>query len=157
YVPRNALDPTEIVFRASGNRTPAQQAADFETFITNSKCLSKYRGQILPRNSCRLPFQNFVDLSLRQRLPSIRGQEVALTLDIFDFGNLVNKNWGKFRSSPLSTNSNVPLVTHVGYSTTSTQTAVPIVTFTPPNGGEYTIGTSATQFWRTQLAVRYSF
>jgi hypothetical protein len=157
YVPKNALDVTEIQFRTSGTRTPVQQALDFENFIDNSKCLSKYRGQILPRNSCRLPFQNTVDVALRQRLPTFRGQQVALTLDIFNFGNLVNKNWGKFQSTPLSGNSNVPLVTHVGYSTNRAQTAVPIVTFTPPAGGEYSVGTSATQFWRTQLALRYSF
>jgi outer membrane receptor protein involved in Fe transport len=156
YVPRNALDPSEIQFRVSGTRTPAQQAVDFENFITNSKCLSKYRGQILPRNSCRLPFLNQVDAAIRQRLPTIRGQDVAVTLDIFNVGNLVNKNWGKLRTMPLSSNSNVPLVTHVGYSSTAAATAVPIVQFTPP-ASEYTILNTATNFWRTQLSVRYSF
>jgi hypothetical protein len=130
---------------------------DFENFIESSKCLRESRGSVLPRNSCRLPFSNVVDVALRQRLPTIRGQEVALTLDIFNFGNLVNKNWGKQRSSPLSINSNVPLLTHVGYSTTDPTTAVPIVTFTPPSGGEYTQFSSATQFWRTQVSLRYSF
>jgi hypothetical protein len=162
YVPKNALDPTEIQFRnvVSGGvvtRTAAAQAVDFENFISDSKCLKEHRGAILPRNSCRLPFSNVVDVALRQRLPTIRGQEVALTLDIFNFGNLVNKNWGKQRSSPITGNSNVPLVTHVGYSTTDPKTAVPIITFTPPSGGEYAQFTSATQFWRTQLSLRYSF
>ncbi|HEU4994622.1 MAG TPA: carboxypeptidase regulatory-like domain-containing protein [Gemmatimonadaceae bacterium] len=157
YVPKNALDPAEIQFRAVGARTPAQQATDLENFISNNECLNSQRGKIMSRNSCRLPFSNQVDLGIRQRLPSIRGQELALTLDIFNFGNLVNKNWGKVLSSPLSGNSNVPLVTMVGYSTTNPRTAVPIVTFTPPTGGAYTAGNSALNFWRTQLAVRYSF
>ena len=157
YVPKNALDPTEIQFRASGNRTPAQQAADFENFIRSSDCLSGQRGQILKRNSCRLPAQSTVDLSFRQRLPTMRGQQVALEVDVFNFGNLMNHNWGKLRVSPLSGNSNVPLLTHVGYSTTDPKTAVPIVTFTPPAGGEYSISNSALNFWRTQIALRYSF
>ena len=157
YVPKNALDPAEIRYRLVGTRQPAQQAVDFENFIVNSECLSKHRGQILPRNSCRLPFLNQMDASIRQRLPTIRGQDVAVTLDIFNFGNLLNKNWGKLRTMPLSGNSNVPLVTHVGYSTASPTTAVPIVQFTPPTGGEYTILNSALNFWRTQLSVRYSF
>jgi len=163
YVPKNALDPSEIQFKQSGTRTPAQQAVDFENFIENSPCLSKHRGEILPRNSCRLPFLNQVDASIRQRLPTIKGQDVAITLDIFNFGNLINKNWGKLRTMPLSGNSNVPLVTHVGYNTpagvatTNPNTGVPVVQFTPPTGGEYTILNTATNFWRTQLSIRYSF
>jgi len=154
YVPKNALDPAEIRYSGANQ---AQQAVNLENFIQNSDCLSKHRGQILPRNSCRLPFQHSVDASIRQRLPTIRGQDVAVTLDIFNFGNLLNKNWGKFRGTPNSGNSNVPLVTHTGYSTNSPATAVPIVTFTPPVGGEYTISNSALAFWRTQLSIRYSF
>jgi outer membrane receptor for ferrienterochelin and colicin len=157
YVPTNALDATQIQFRAVGTRTPAVQAQDFEDFIKQSKCLNSQRGKIMERNSCRLPFSNTVDVAFRQRLPVIRGQELALTLDIFNFGNLLNKDWGKTRITPLSGNSNVPLVTHVGYSTTNPVTAVPIVTFTPPAGGEYSNGNFASNFWRTQLALRYSF
>jgi outer membrane receptor for ferrienterochelin and colicin len=157
YVPLNAQDPAEIQFRAVGVRTPAQQAADFESFIRSSECLNGQRGRIMARNSCRLPFTNTVDVAVRQRFPSIRGQGVSVTLDIFNFGNLLNKSWGKSRVSPLSGNSNVPLVTHVGYTTTNPQTAVPIVTFTPPAGGEYSVGNFVGNFWRTQLAVRYSF
>ena len=161
--PANAYDPNEIQFRVSGVRTPTQQATDFENFILNSKCLNAHRGQILPRNACRLPFLNTVDIAIRQRLPTIRNQDVAVTLDIFNFGNFLNKNWGKFRSMPLSGNSNVPLVTHVGYNTpagvatTNPVGAIPVVQFTPPTGGEYTIANSALNFWRTQLSVRYSF
>jgi len=157
YVPRNAFDPTEIQFRLSGTRTPAVQAQDLENFINSSPCLNSQRGKIMERNSCRLPFSNTVDVALRQRFPSIRGQEVAITLDIFNFGNLVNKNWGKLRVSPLSGNSNVPLLQHVGYSSTNPQTAVPIVTFSPPAGGEYSLSNSPLNFWRTQLSLRYSF
>jgi hypothetical protein len=109
------------------------------------------------RNSCRLPFSHTVDVAFRQRFPTIRGQEIAVTLDIFNFGNLLNKNWGKIRTSPITGNSNVPLVTLVGYSTNDPTTAIPIVTFNPPAGGEYTVGNAVGNFWRTQLAVRYSF
>ena len=161
YVPMNALDPTQIQFRATGTgaatRTPATQATDFENFIKSSPCLNSQRGRIMERNSCRLPFQHTVDVAFRQRFPSLRGQEVAITLDVFNFGNLLNKNWGKVRTMPITGNSNVPLLSHVGYSTTNPQTAIPIVTFTPPAGGEYTVLNAAGNFWRTQLALRYSF
>ncbi|MEK7402865.1 MAG: TonB-dependent receptor [Gemmatimonadota bacterium] len=157
FVPNNALDPTEIQFRQSGVRTPAQQAVAFESFILNSECLSSHRGQVLPRNTCRNPFSHNIDASVRQRLPTIRGQDVAITLDIFNFGNLINKNWGKFRTMSLSSFNNIPLVTHVGYSAATPQTAVPIVQFTPPAAGEYSVANSPLNFWRTQLSIRYSF
>jgi outer membrane receptor for ferrienterochelin and colicin len=157
YVPRNALDPAEIQYRTVGARTPAQQAQDFEDFINSSECLSMHRGQILPRNSCRQPFFQQVDFAVRQNLPTLRGQRVAVQFEVFNFGNLLNNKWGQQRVTSLTTNSNVPLVTHVGYSSTDPQTAVPIVQFTPPQGGEYVVGNFVSNFWRTQLSVRYSF
>jgi hypothetical protein len=167
YVPNNALDPAEIQFRQQGSRSPATQAQDLENFINASPCLSKQRGRILERNSCRNPFTHVIDLSVRQRLPSVRSEHVSVQWDIFNFGNLLNKNWGKVPFTPGSINSNVPLVTHVGWAGTGCtttpaacdiKTAVPVVQFTPPTGGEYVVpSTSATQFWRSQLGLRFDF
>lgn len=168
YVPRNALDPNEIQFRNTGTGanlvTAAEQAAAFEALINSSPCLTKYRGQIMPRNSCSLPFTNQMDLSIRQALPLGRGNRVSVAFDIFNFGNLLEKNWGKVRVSPLSGFNNIPLVTHVGMSSTDPATAVPIVTYNirtlNPTGGfiqEYQPGDFASNYWRTQLSFRYSF
>jgi outer membrane receptor for ferrienterochelin and colicin len=168
YVPNNALDPAEIQFRQQGSRSPTTQAQDLENFIKASPCLSEQRGRIMDRNSCRNPFTHLIDLSVRQRLPSVRAERVSVQWDIFNFGNLLNKNWGKAPFTPGSLNSNVPLVTHVGWAgtgctavaplTCDIKTAVPVVQFTPPTGGEYVIpSTSATQFWRSQLGLRIDF
>ena len=161
YVPRNALDASEIQFRATTGataQTAAQQAQALENFIQNSKCLSGQRGAIVARNSCRNPFAHMVDLSLRQNLPTLRGQKLAIDVDVFNFGNLLNKNWGKAPITPTTSNSNVPLVTLVGYTTTDPKTAVPIYNFTAPAGGEYANSSNFTgNFWRTQVSLRYSF
>jgi outer membrane receptor for ferrienterochelin and colicin len=169
YVPKNALDPNEIQFRNSGTGptlvTAAQQANAFEQLISSSPCLSKYRGQLLPRNACALPFTNQMDLTIRQALPLGRGNRVSVALDIFNFGNLLEKSWGKIRVSPITGNSNVPIITHVGMSTTNPLTAVPIVqynirTLDPTGTGfiqEYQAGDFASNYWRTQLSFRYSF
>jgi outer membrane receptor for ferrienterochelin and colicin len=167
YVPKNALDPNEIQFRATGTGaalvTAAQQASAFEELINNSRCLSKYRGQILPRNACSLPFSNQVDLTIRQALPLGRGNRVSVALDIFNFGNLLEKTWGKVRVSPLNSFNNIPLITHVGMSTTNPATAVPIVNYnirTLVKDGlvqEYQPGEFASNYWRSQLSFRYSF
>jgi outer membrane receptor protein involved in Fe transport len=118
YVPTDVSDPTEIMFRdvTSGSTvtvTAAQQAAAFENFINSVECLNEQRGRILERNSCRAPWANIIDLSLRQSLPAIQGHTLALQVDVFNFTNLLNKEWGQVGLVP-GFNSNVPLLTHVG-------------------------------------------
>jgi hypothetical protein len=161
YVPRNALDATEIQFRAITNgATAAQQAQALEDFINSSDCLKENRGKILDRNSCRQPFVNQVDLALRQDLGLFGTQRISLQFDVFNFGNLLNKKWGLARVTPTTTNSNVPLVTHVGFSGTGNvpiATSVPVVQFTAPAGGEFVAQPVASNFWRTQIGVRVSF
>ena len=172
YIPTSATDPNQIQFRditrniappgqPPNNQvisTAAQQAALFEAFINSSDCLKDHRGEILKRNSCRQPFVNQVDLAIRQNLPLIADQRVSVQFDIFNFGNLLNKKWGRAFVTPTTSNSNVPLMTHVGYSTATAQTAVPIVQFTPPSGGkEYAPGALVSNFWRSQVSVRFSF
>ena len=102
YVPKNALDPNEIQFtyaRQRGRRPT--QAQDLENFINASPCLSIAARPIMERNSCRNPFTHLVDFSLRQKLPSVRAERIALQFDIFNFGNLLNKNWGKLPFTPV--------------------------------------------------------
>jgi hypothetical protein len=173
YVPRDARDPNEIQFRQAnftgptGSRafTPAQQAEAFEQLIQSSECLSRFRGRIMERNACSSPFSHQFDLNIRQALPTVRGHRVALQLDIFNFGNLLNDRWGQQRISPISSFNNIPLLTHVGMSTAVPATAVPIVTYNPFNldaqqtgtPDEYRVGNFVSNYYRLQLSARYSF
>jgi hypothetical protein len=120
----------------------------------------------MERNACRLPFSNTFDLTIRQNIPLVSSaQRVALQLDIFNFGNLLNKKWGQQRVSPFSGNSNIPLLAHTGMSSTNPQTAVPIVQFNyrsleEERGGplsEYLVGNFVSNYWRMQLSARVSF
>jgi outer membrane receptor for ferrienterochelin and colicin len=157
YVPRNAFNTQEIRFRAVTNgATVAQQQEAFEKYIQDSPCLSSQRGRILQRNSCKQPFLNQVDVAIRQTLPSVRGQRVSLQADITNFGNLINKNWGQARVTEASSNSNVPILTHVGQTSSNPLFAIPIVQFNV-NQKEYVVGNFASNFWRFQLSARYSF
>jgi hypothetical protein len=94
---------------------------------------------------------------VRQNLPTLRGQRIAVQFEIFNFGNMLNKRWGQQQTTSATINSNVPLITHVGYSGTDPRTAVPIVTFAPPAGGEYVVRSEPENFWRSQVSLRYSF
>jgi len=94
YVPTNAHDTTQIRFVANGSITPAMQQDSLENFIKGHPCLDSQRGTIMQRNSCRAPWDKVVNLSARQTLPTISGKNFILQLDIFNFLNLLNKNWG---------------------------------------------------------------
>jgi hypothetical protein len=154
YVPRNALDPAEIRFQASGAITPAQQAQAFENYINNSKCLSAHRGEILSRNVCRNPTITTLDLSLRQNLPMFGRQRASIALDFYNFGNAINSDFGRIRNAGL--NSNVPILSHVGQTSIDPTTADPIFTFNV-NQQEFPTIDTAGSYWRAQMSFRYSF
>ncbi len=94
YVPKNARDTTQIRFAQNGNLTPAMQADSLENFISSHSCLNSQRGTIMQRNSCRTPWTKFMNVSARQSLPTLHGHNFMLQLDVFNFLNLLNKNWG---------------------------------------------------------------
>jgi outer membrane receptor for ferrienterochelin and colicin len=103
YIPKSATDANEILFTGF-NGTAAQQTAatnmaqSFENFISNTPCLNEARGTIMKRNSCRNPWVNEVDVSLAQSLGRVAGKQfenLQLRVDVINFGNLLNKNWGK--------------------------------------------------------------
>jgi outer membrane receptor for ferrienterochelin and colicin len=157
YIPTDAFNTAEIRFQAVNNgATVAEQQAAFEQYIKDSPCLRDQRGSILQRNSCKLPFLNQVDVAIRQTIPSVGGQRLSLQMDITNFGNLLNKDWGQQRVAEASFNSNVPILTHVGMTSSDPTVAVPIVQFNV-NQKEYIVGNFASNFWRFQLSARYSF
>jgi hypothetical protein len=102
YIPR---DTSEMNFRtltlpaSQGGAvfTPAQQAAAFDQYIQNDPYLSSRRGQYAERNGFFNPLVNRVDLSLIQQVfHKVAGARHSgeVRLDITNFGNLLNKNWG---------------------------------------------------------------
>jgi Carboxypeptidase regulatory-like domain len=94
YVPTDAHLASEILFLQNGNLTPAMQADSLDAFISAHECLNSQRGKIMLRNSCRTPWTKFMNASVRQSLPTLRGHNFILQLDIFNFLNLLNKKWG---------------------------------------------------------------
>ena len=103
YVPLNATNQTEILFNgyngsAAQQATAAAMAGAFENFIENTPCLDEARGTILRRNACRNPWVNQFDVSIAQSLAAGwlgNMHNLQLRLDIINFGNLLNEDWGK--------------------------------------------------------------
>jgi len=107
YVPRNA---SEIQF--SGDA--AEQAAQWtrlDNFINSVDHLNENRGGYADRNGTRGPWSHIVDLKFLQDFSFDMGNKkhtIQLTADIFNFTNLLNKDWGRLKFvsgnvSPLTT------------------------------------------------------
>jgi hypothetical protein len=98
YVPRNTSEMNFSTFTAGGRTfTAAEQAEAFEAYIQQDPYLSKRRGQYAERGAVLLPFVRRLDFSVQQDFfTNISGKRNAfqLRLDILNFGNMLNSDWG---------------------------------------------------------------
>ena len=92
YIPTGAGDPNSPY----AFQTPANEAA-FDQYIAGESCLSSQRGRVMARNSCRNPWQNQLDVALRQRLPVFRG-DAAFEVQIFNFLRMLDRDWGQAKT-----------------------------------------------------------
>ena len=73
----------------------AAQIQSFQDFINSDSYLAARRGQIAERNGARSPWVNQLDIGIQQEIPGFFKEHKAIVrLDISDFLNLLNKDWG---------------------------------------------------------------
>jgi outer membrane receptor protein involved in Fe transport len=168
YVPRDAADLNEIrVGTGSGANfqpDPAVAAA-LNKFIDMQPCLNSQRGHIMKRNSCTSPFQKRVDVSMRQTLPEFGGQAFTLQLDVFNFMNLLNKNWGQLQLPVLGSFNNLALLQVAGKQPGPLNTSlfnynVPVSVINNVNkfDSPWTVNpNSPANNYQMQLSLRYAF
>ncbi|MBH9579077.1 TonB-dependent receptor [Inhella proteolytica] len=92
YIPANS---GEVVFTGStvNGRTPEQR---FWDVVDANKELRNSKGRVVERNGSFAGFTNSFDLRLSQEVPSFfKGHKGTLSLDILNFGNLLNRRWGR--------------------------------------------------------------
>jgi outer membrane receptor for ferrienterochelin and colicin len=157
FIPTDATQSSQIQFANATiggvPYTAAQQAQAFEEFIEKSECLRSQRGEIMGRGTCRNPWYNTLDVTIRQTLPEFQNGRLSVQLDIFNFANLIRKDWGKIRSA--TANSNLSLLTH-----TTSNANGPVFNFNPALLNERTqfpAFNSVVQFYQMQLSLRYAF
>ena len=78
--------------------TTAAQIDAFQNFINSDWYLASHRGQIAERNRSHQPWINQLDVGFQQELPGfVAGNKFVVRMDIFNFLNLLNKDWGDQR------------------------------------------------------------
>jgi outer membrane receptor protein involved in Fe transport len=124
YIPRDTSEMNFGTITTSAGvvvATPAQQAAAWEAYIQQDEYLSKNRGRYAERGALFLPYVSRADVSIAQDVFfKLKGttQKFQVRMDILNFGNLLNKNWGQGTSFT----STQPLITT---STSATATCRP--------------------------------
>jgi len=137
YIPRDASEitfaPLTIGTGASAVTYSAQdQSNRFFAYIDQDKYLRKRKGQYAERNGALLPWRDQVDIKILQDIfTNIGGKKntLQLSLDIFNFTNLLNKDWGIVKTV------NTPsLLTISNAATFNSTTGAPIATGFQPGG-----------------------
>ncbi|NNF51428.1 MAG: TonB-dependent receptor [Gammaproteobacteria bacterium] len=72
--------------------------ADLNTFIDRDECLRGARGSIVTRNSCETDWVHTVNLRLVQEFGFMEDKNIELILDIENFLNFINDDWGRVES-----------------------------------------------------------
>ncbi len=144
-----------------GTASP-QLVQQFQDFIAKDKYLSFHRGQIANRNGAHSPWVNQLDMSFSQEIPGLfKGNKGLIRLDVYNFLNLVDKNWG------LTKYTNYGTRTLAGYNGVNAQGQYVYTLPTDSSGNYqpqpliyYDAGSNPTRVvsrWSAMLTLRYTF
>lgn len=106
YVPTGPSDPL-----VTGDPT---FLGHLDEFISSTDCLNAYRGTAVTRNNCQTSWVNVLSLRLMQEITFAGDFKLDLMLDIENFGNLLNSDWGRVDSYPAPSNVAPAIVDIVG-------------------------------------------
>lgn len=178
YIPR---DQSDIVLVPVGNeyngitdsRSPQQIWEQLNAYITQDDYLNRHRGEVAERNAVTFPFQYRLDLNVTQDFYFVTkktgtSHTLSVSIDIFNFTNLVNRNWGVGKVF-LPATSYVPNVASIlqfeGIAPPGdVNEGKPMFSFLYqdiineiPYQQTYTDDPSPLSRWQAQIGIRYSF
>ena len=152
----NLVDATDR--QGNVTATAEEQYAAFDAFISDNDYLNSRRGQFAERNGARSRWSHIVDLKFEQEFSlniNNKKHSLAITADIFNFTNLINKDWGiRYFASGFDT---ATLLNFQGFADDNT---TPEFTFNSrvddaiDNVDDAGLRSSR---WQMQFGVRYSF
>lgn len=156
FVPAVQSD-IRLVSTAANTLTPQLQWDALNAFIEGNEYLRGRKGGYAERNGDRLKTSHVIDLKFAQEFTFNVGKKkhtIEFTADIFNFTNLMNKNWGKRYFAP---NDQVQLLTQVGF---LPGTTTPTFSYNPAIGNLINqvddVGLNSSR-WQMQTGVRYTF
>ena len=73
----------------------ATARARYSDFLEEHECVGDYVGQIIPRNTCRQPWFNQLDMTIRKRFQTAGDQAAEVHIDLFNVLNGLSSDWGR--------------------------------------------------------------
>lgn len=110
YIPANQSEISIREATIDGQTyTTDQQWEILNRYIENDPYLSQNRGNYAERNQNRLPFQHIFDFRFLQdfyiEMANGKRNTLQVSFDVFNFGNFLNKEWGRIYFMPFNTYS----------------------------------------------------
>lgn len=166
YIPANK---NEILFKDITDAktkevffTAAQQADALWNFIEQDPYLSKNKGKYAEAYSAKMPWVNRFDLKVAQDFRVKAGKSLntlQISLDILNFGNLLNNSWGVTQTSSPSNYGKVLKYEAVD----ATNTPIYSMYYTTVDGKKqlptksFSVYNNQSNCWQLQLGIRYIF
>jgi hypothetical protein len=164
YVPKDASEITFVNQTVNGVVwTLEEQSTAFFDYIAQDKYLKSRMGKYAERNGAINPWANRFDVKFQQDFyVNVKGKRNTLqvSLDVLNFGNLLNKDWGSVQYSNM--NNILVMTNNAAVGTTVNGTVVkPTFRLNPFNNTmlsktfSKTLGYGST--YSMQLGIRYIF
>jgi len=162
YVPKDASEIVLESVNAADPRTPQIIWNQLNAYINQDPYLSKRRGQYAERNGLLLPWYKRLDLNFTQDVfVNVGGKRNTLrfTMDIFNFGNLLSKNWGIYRTPNRTALLNLKRIESAGANAGKPVYSFPYLDATNqiPMTNTFLNNTGQNSRWQIQMGVRYIF
>jgi len=155
YIP-SAPGSGEVIFQ--GDTATSRVNEDrFWAIVESHPGLSKNAGRVATRNENFSPWTNSIDLRLSQEIPSFfKGHKAVFALDILNFGNMLNKRWGRIDEIPFASNGGQPrsFANFVGIDAATGRYVYQVPTTTQDFTTRQQRGESQ---WALQVTLRYEF
>ena len=162
YIPRNQSEIVLTQENTADTRSTDVLWAQLDAYISQDPYLSKHRGEYAERNGLTYPFYKRLDMNITQDFNiKVKGKTNTLrfTFDIFNFGNLVNKNWGSLQFP-----NRTALLNFKRVETAGANTGKPVFSFPYLNASTQTpltntfqTSTGQSSRWQAQFGLRYIF
>lgn len=150
-----------FVFNPDDPATPKAVADAMRRVLDNPRNIAREYlranlGRIATRNGAFAPWTERIDLRATKDVRTVRGQWLAIGLDVFNVANLLNSKWGAEYQLPVGiSNQNpvvqrLPLLNVVGFNQTTKQYVYTV-------NENFGVLQKAGNPYQVQLSVRYGF
>nr|WP_316644244.1 TonB-dependent receptor [uncultured Roseateles sp.] len=159
YIPK-APGSGEVLFRLPG-KTVAESSVEAEnkfwSIVDGEKSLRDAKGGVVKRNTAFSKFTNSFDVRISQELPGLfANHKGVVSLDILNFGNLINRRWGRIDEIGFRDGSGGYSRSLVNFAGIDPATGKVVYSVADP--GDYTTKQNKGESqWAIQVTLKYEF